>query len=77
MPCYPNGKEPVLKTGDVERHCRFESCARRQLIKIEKVILMIRNKLYYQNRINLLLSRGRDNGNIVKKLKRKLNSLDN
>ena len=26
------GKEPVLKTGDGESHCRFESCVRRHLI---------------------------------------------
>lgn len=29
MPCYPNGKELVLKTSDASGHCRFESCARR------------------------------------------------
>ena len=37
---------------------------------------MIRNIEYYQNRINLLESRtDRENGNIIKKLKRKIRSL--
>lgn len=37
---------------------------------------MIRNIDYYQNRINLLESRkGRENGNIIKKLHRKIRSL--
>ena len=29
---------------------------------------MVRNKLYYQNRINLLMSRGTPNSNIIRKL---------
>ena len=37
---------------------------------------MVRNKLYYQNRINLLLSRNKENGNIVKKLQRKIRQLN-
>ena len=37
---------------------------------------MIRNKTYYENRIELLSSRQRNNGNIVKKLQRKLKKLD-
>ena len=37
---------------------------------------MIRNITYYQNRINLLSSRtGRDNQNIIAKLKRKIRKL--
>ena len=37
---------------------------------------MIRNVTYYQNRINLLTSRsGRENHNIVAKLKRKIRKL--
>lgn len=37
---------------------------------------MVRNQLYYQNKINLLTSRGKDNGNIIKKLKRKIKLLN-
>ena len=33
---------------------------------------MIRNKLYYQNRIALLSNRGKDNAKIIKKLERQL-----
>lgn len=33
---------------------------------------MIRNELYYKNRINLLSHRDRENGNIIKKLQRQL-----
>lgn len=37
----------------------------------------MRNKLYYKNRIKLLSSRtGKDNSNIIRKLKRKLRSLE-
>lgn len=37
---------------------------------------MIRDIRYYQNRINLLKGRtGRDNGNIVRKLERKIRNL--
>lgn len=37
---------------------------------------MIRNIRYYQNRISLMKGRaGNDNGNIVKKLKRKIRNL--
>lgn len=37
---------------------------------------MIRNKLYYENRINLLLNRGTDCSKIVAKLRRKLRLCD-
>ena len=37
---------------------------------------MIRNKLYYQNRINLLNNREKENSRIVKKLERKLRVLE-
>ena len=37
---------------------------------------MIRNKLYYENRINLLINRGKENAAIVKKLQRKLRQLE-
>lgn len=37
---------------------------------------MSRTVLYYQNRIDLLLGRGRENHNIVKKLKRKIRQLE-
>ena len=33
---------------------------------------MIRNKLYYQNRINLLSSRNKENAKIIRKLERQL-----
>ncbi len=37
---------------------------------------MIRNITYYQNRIALMEGRaGRDNGNIIRKLKRKIRNL--
>lgn len=38
---------------------------------------MNRTALYYENRINVLKSRNRDNGNIIKKLERKLKKLTN
>ena len=38
---------------------------------------MIRNKLYYQNRINLLLSRNKENAKIIKKLERQLRNCKN
>ena len=37
---------------------------------------MNRNKAYYQNRINILTARKKDNYNIIRKLKRKLNSFN-
>ena len=38
---------------------------------------MIRDVLYYENRINLHVSRaGRENGNAIKKLKRKIRALE-
>lgn len=37
---------------------------------------MVRDVLYYQNRINLLMSRGTENGKIVKKLQRQLRKLE-
>ena len=36
---------------------------------------MIRDILHYKNRINLLVNRGKENGNIVKKLQRKIRQL--
>ena len=37
---------------------------------------MARNQEYYQNRINLLMSRGKENGRIIDKLKRKIRLLN-
>lgn len=37
---------------------------------------MVRDVLYYQNRINLLMSRSTENGKIVKKLQRQLRKLE-
>ena len=37
--------------------------------------MVVRDKLYYQNRINLLVNRDKDNGNIIKKLQRRLRKL--
>lgn len=37
--------------------------------------MIIRDELYYQNRLNLLSNRGRENGRIIKKLQRKLRNL--
>ena len=34
--------------------------------------MTIRNKLYYENRLNKLINNGKDNGRIIKKIKRKL-----
>ena len=36
---------------------------------------MARNKLYFENRISLLTSRGRNNANIIKKLQRQLRKI--
>ena len=36
---------------------------------------MIRDKLYYQNRINLLTNRGKENNRIIKKLQRQLRAM--
>lgn len=36
---------------------------------------MIRNELYYKNRINLLSYRDTENGKIIKKLERKIKKL--
>jgi len=38
--------------------------------------MVIRDKLYYENRIQLLTNRGKDNGRIVKKLMRKLRNIE-
>lgn len=38
--------------------------------------MVIRDKLYYENRIQLLTNRGKDNGKIVKKLMRKLRNIE-
>ena len=37
---------------------------------------MLRNELYYQNRINLLSDRPRDNAKVIAKLRRKLRILE-
>lgn len=37
---------------------------------------MVRNKLYYENRINRMINNGKENANIVKKLKRKIKLLE-
>lgn len=37
---------------------------------------MVRNKLYYQNRIALLSNSGKDNAKIIKKLERQLQALE-
>lgn len=38
--------------------------------------MVIRDKLYYENRIQLLTNRSKDNGKIVKKLMRKLRNIE-
>ena len=38
--------------------------------------MTIRNKLYYENRLNKLINNGKDNGRIIKKIKRKLAMLN-
>ena len=38
--------------------------------------MVIRDKLYYENRIQLLTNRSKDNGRIVKKLMRKLRNIE-
>jgi hypothetical protein len=45
-------------------------------IKNIKKEVMIMNKLALENRIALLLGRGKDNGNIVRKLRRRLRKLE-
>lgn len=40
------------------------------------VIMTIRNKLYYENRLNKLINNGKDNGKIIKKIQRKLKMLN-
>lgn len=37
---------------------------------------MLRDKLYYENRINLLSNRAKENQRIIAKLKRKLRQLE-
>lgn len=37
---------------------------------------MIRDKLYYEVRISRIINNGKENGNIVKKLKRKIKNLE-
>lgn len=45
--------------------------------KITRRIIMVRNRLYYENRISLLESRhGRENGRIIAKLRRVLRKID-
>lgn len=38
--------------------------------------MVIRDKLYYQNRINKLVNNGKENGKIVKKLMRQLRNIE-
>ena len=38
--------------------------------------MIIRNKLYYENRLNKLINNGKDNGKIIKKIQRKLKMLN-
>ena len=38
--------------------------------------MTIRNKLYYENRLNKLINNGKDNGKIIKKIQRKLKMLN-
>lgn len=38
--------------------------------------MVIRDKRYYENRIQLLTNRGKDNGRIVRKLMRKLKNIE-
>ena len=38
--------------------------------------MVIRDILYYTNRVNKLSNNGKENGNIVKKLKRKIRNLE-
>ena len=38
--------------------------------------MTIRNKLYYENRLNKLTGNGKDNGKIIKKIQRKLRNLE-
>ena len=38
--------------------------------------MVIRDKRYYENRIQLLTNRGKDNGRIIKKLMRKLRNIE-
>lgn len=38
--------------------------------------MVIRDKRYFENRIQLLINRGKDNGRIVKKLMRQLRNLE-
>ena len=37
---------------------------------------MIRDKRYFENRINLLINNGKENARIIKKLQRKLRALE-
>ena len=37
---------------------------------------MTRDKLYFESRINLLKTRSRDNGNIIKKCERQIRKLE-
>ena len=38
--------------------------------------MTVRDKLYYENRINKMVHNGKENGNIVKKLQRKVRALE-
>ena len=40
-------------------------------------VLMLRNTVYYQNRIKLLMNRETVNSNIIRKLQRQLRKLEN
>ena len=38
--------------------------------------VIIRNKLYYENRLNNLMNNGKDNAKVIKKIYRKLRLLE-
>ena len=38
--------------------------------------MTVRDKLYYENRINKMVHNGKENNNIVKKLQRKVRTLE-
>jgi hypothetical protein len=38
--------------------------------------MTVRDKLYYENRINKMVHNSKENGNIVKKLQRKVRTLE-
>lgn len=57
---------------------QFKSVSLRHKYYIkEESEMTVRDKLYYEIRINKLVNNGKENGKIVKKLQRKLRSLEN